>query len=61
MKNHGNSVAYKKNMHSHTSSCYKYGYKRVVTTRKDTQGDDVEVDGQAGLREVENSGGGQGQ
>ena len=61
MKNHGNSVAYKKNMHSHTSSCYKYGYKRVVTTRKDNQGDDVEADGQAELREEENSGAGQGQ
>jgi Helitron helicase-like domain at N-terminus len=61
MKNHGNSVAYEKNMHSHTSSCYKYGYKRVFTTRKDTQGDDIEVDSQAGLGEEGNSGRGQGQ
>jgi len=61
MNNHGNCVAYKKNMHSHTSSCYKYGYKRVVTTRKANEGDDVEVDGQAELREEENSGGDQGQ
>ena len=61
MKNHGNFVAYNKNMHSHTSSCYKYGYKRVANSSKGTQGDHVEVDGQAGLGEEENSGGGQGQ
>ncbi|HEX3642076.1 MAG TPA: hypothetical protein VHV10_12365, partial [Ktedonobacteraceae bacterium] len=61
MKNHGNFVAYNKNMHSHTSSCYKYGYKRVANSSKGTQGGHVEVDGQAGLGEEENSGGGQGQ
>ena len=43
------------------SSCYKYGYQRVANSSKDTQGDDVEVDGQAGLGEEKNSGVGQGQ
>ena len=38
MKTDANFVAYKRNMHSHTSSCYKYGYKRVVTTTEDSQG-----------------------
>jgi hypothetical protein len=54
MKNHGNFVAYKRNMHSHTSTCYKYGYKRVVPTRKESQKDDLE-EGSQEIRDEEGS------
>jgi hypothetical protein len=54
MKNHGNFVAYKRNMHSHTSTCYKYGYKRVVTTRRERQKDHVE-EGSQEIRDEEGS------
>jgi hypothetical protein len=47
MKEHANAIAYKRNMHSHTTSCYKYGYQRVVgrkqkSPNKDVEGDKVE-------------------
>lgn len=54
MKNHGNFVAHKRNTHSHTSTCYKYGYKRVVHTRKESQKDDLEEGGQE-IRDREGS------
>ena len=34
MKLHGNFVASKRNMHSHTGTCYKYKYKKVVAKEK---------------------------
>jgi hypothetical protein len=37
MKNHGNFVAYKRNTHSYSNTCYKYGYEMVVHTRKESQ------------------------
>jgi hypothetical protein len=54
MKDHSNFVAYKRNMHSHTSTCYKYGYKRVVSTRKESHKDHVE-EGSQEIRDEEGS------
>jgi Helitron helicase-like domain at N-terminus len=34
LKMHGNAVAYKRNMHAHTTSCYKYRCKQVVVKKK---------------------------
>lgn len=46
IKSHGNFIAFKRNMHSHTSSCYKYGYKKSEPTRKpEDQEDDLHLTG----------------
>jgi hypothetical protein len=55
MKTDANFVAYKRNMHAHTSSCYKYGYKRVVTTTEDRQGGGPELSSRDENREGEGS------
>ena len=43
MKSQGNCVAFKSNMHSYTSTCYKYSYKRAVNKKKVDKSGDIDI------------------